>query len=409
MIGLIELLAITSVLQVIVAGELSKVDDVQTCMEFCFTNDKIGNFKDGNCVCENVDNTDAENAIRGNKETEYVDPTLDSNELTNEDRAIRCTLRSRKHMRHHDADRVVTYFVNGGPANGHAYFVQAANQNMDMEKECTSDKYPSSNSYFNLDESNDQTSDEQPSTTNYQLKRSYSNAVVGTPYNQYNPLYFLPNDIPIASVAMRSPYRYVTTNAYNTVIEPKNNMLSYRAFPKNNLVGARLSPKTRLRANILRRVSNALQGVVREPVNDNLLGIFLNNLIYQDPAAYSSNDNNKNVVNGNNIESETKEEINSIVDSTNEDEKTPTTNSKTASQENIQRTSPTNFQSIPYNQKYLMPIYPSQYPVGSPMSGFYDTMPRAYILQPVNIMPQGIHSMAQSKIINSSQLQESVN
>lgn len=73
-------------------------------------------------MCENLDNTgitftfknntfqtynlskyfiiDAENGIRGNRETEYVDPTLDSNELTNEYRAIRCALKSNKHMRH---------------------------------------------------------------------------------------------------------------------------------------------------------------------------------------------------------------------------------------------------------------------------------------------------------------------
>lgn len=43
------------------------------------------------------------------------------------------------------------------------------------------------------------------------------------------------------------------------------------------------------------------------------------------------------------------------------------------------------------------------------MNGFYDTMPRAFILQPVNIIPQGMHSMAQSEVINSSQSQESEN
>ncbi|XP_014609724.1 PREDICTED: beclin-1-like protein A [Polistes canadensis] len=405
MIGLIELLTITSALRVIVAEELSRIDDVQACTEFCFTYGNIGNFKDGNCVCENLDNTDAKNAIRGNRETECVDPTSDSNELTNEDRAIRCALRSRKQMRHHDADRVVTYFVNGGPANGHAYFVQAANQNMNLEKECNSDKYPSTNSYLNLDESNNQTPDEQPSTTNIQTKRSYRNDV---PYNQYNPVYFLPNKMPIAPV-VTSPYGYVMATPYNTVIEPKNNMLRYRASSRNNLVNGKLSPRTRSRTNILRRVSDALHEVVQEPVNDNLLGSFLNNLIYQDRAEYSSNyNNNKNVVNGNNIENETKQ-VNSIVGSTSKDDKTPITNSKTALQENIQRTStsPTNFQNIPYNEQW--PIYASQYLIGSPMNGFYDTMPRAFILQPVNIIPQGMHSMAQSEVINSSQPQESEN
>lgn len=44
------------------------------------------------------------------------------------------------------------------------------------------------------------------------------------------------------------------------------------------------------------------------------------------------------------------------------------------------------------------------------MNGFYNTMtPRAFILQPVNIIPQGMHSMAQSEVINSSQTQESEN
>lgn len=169
---------------------------------------------------------------------------------------------------------------------------------MDPEKECNSDKYPSTNSYLNLDEFNNQTPDEQPSTTNIQLKRSYSN---GAPYNQYNPVYFLPNEMPIAPV-VTNPYGYVMATPYNTVIEPKNNMLRYRSFSRNNLVDGKLSPRTRSRTNILRRVSDALHGVVREPVNDNLLGSFLNNLIYQDPAGYSSNyNNNKNVVNGNNI------------------------------------------------------------------------------------------------------------
>lgn len=41
------------------------------------------------------------------------------------------------------------------------------------------------------------------------------------------------------------------------------------------------------------------------------------------------------------------------------------------------------------------------------MSDFYNTMPRAYILQPVNVMPQGMHSMTQSE--DSSQLKESEN
>ncbi|XP_015180983.1 PREDICTED: uncharacterized protein LOC107068769 [Polistes dominula] len=404
MIGLIELLTIAFALRVIVAGELSKIDDVQACTEFCFNNGNIENLKDENCVCENLDNTDAENVIRGNRETEYVDPTLDSNELTNEDRAIRCALRSRKHMKHHDADRIVTYFVNGGPANGHAYFVQAANQNMNPEKECNSDKSPLVNSYLNLDETSSQTPDEQPSITNNQLKRSYSNGAL------YNPVYFVPNEMPIAPVAT-SPYGYVMASPYNTVIEPKNNMLRYRASSRNNLVNGKLSPRTRARTNILKRVSDALHGVVRDPVNDHLLGSFLNNLIYQDSAGYSSNyNNNQNVVNGNNIENETKQ-VNPIVGSTNEDDKTPTINSKTALQETIQRTStsPTNFQNIPYNQQYLTPIYPSQYLIGSPMSGFYDNMPRAFILQPVNIMPQEMHSMTQSEVMNSSQSQDSVN
>lgn len=52
-----------------------------------------------------------------------------------------------------------------------------------------------------------------------------------------------------------------------------------------------------------------------------------------------------------------------------------------------------------------MSVYPSQqYPIG----GSFNTMPIAYFLQPVNIIPQGIDSTPQSEINSSSQSRESL-
>ncbi|XP_043665658.1 uncharacterized protein LOC122627980 isoform X1 [Vespula pensylvanica] len=422
-IELIQLLVITSVLQEIVAGDLSKIDDVQTCMEFCSTSGNVGNFKDGYCVCENLDNIDTENVVREDRQVEYVDPISYSNDLTNEDRIMRCALRSRKHMRHHDADRVVTYFVNDGPANGHTYFVQAANQNIETERECRNNNFPLTNSYRNADEPNDQLPNEQSSMTENYSKRSYSDAIIGAPYNPYNPVYFLPHKVSIASVAPVVMNPYVTSATYGSVIGPRNNMLSHPTDTvRDNLVGAKLLPKIRSRSNLLRRVSNALVGIVKEPENESVLGTFLNNIIKQDPTAYSPEyNNNKNVIDKNNVGNEIKQD-NSIVGFTNETGETPTANSEITSQGNIQissetkrptnsmpsiqRTniSPRNFQSIPYNQ-HLMSIYPSeQYPIHNP----FNTMPTAYILQPVNIISQGIDSTPQSEIISSSQSRESL-
>ncbi|KAL2716413.1 GATA zinc finger domain-containing protein 14-like [Vespula squamosa] len=427
MIELIQLLVITSVLQEIVVGDLSKIDDVQTCMEFCSTSGNVGNFKDGYCVCENLDNTDAENVVRENRQTEYVDPISYPNDLTNEDRTMRCALRSRKHMRHHDADRVVTYFINDGPANGHAYFVQAANQNINTERECRINKYPSTNSYRNADEPNNQVPTEQSSMTENYSKRSYNDAIVGAPYNPYNPVYFLPHKVSIASVAPVVMNPYVMGATYGTVIGPRNNMLSHptdtvHGTLRDNLVGAKLLPKIRSRSNLLRRVSNALVGIVKEPEKESVLGTFLNNIITQDPTAYSSEyNNNKSVIDKNNVGSEIKQ-VNSIVSSTNETGQTPTENSEIAPQENIQMSSetrrPTNsmpsiqrtnispksFQSIPYNQHFMSMYSSQQYPIGDS----FNNMPTAYILQPVNIISQGRDSTPQSEIISSSQSRESL-
>ncbi|XP_035736142.1 uncharacterized protein LOC118447816 isoform X2 [Vespa mandarinia] len=425
MIELIQFLVITSVLQVIVIGDLSKIDDVQTCMEFCSIFGNIGNFKDGYCACENLDNTDAENVIRENRQIDYVDPISYSNDLTNEERTMRCALRSRKHMRHHDADRIVTYFVNDGPANGHAYFVQAANQNINAEGECKSDKYSSTNSYRNSNESDNQVPVEQPSITENYSKRSYNDAIIGVPYNPYNPTYFLPHKMPITPVVINP---YVMSDTYATVTGSRNILNKptdiVHGTLRDNLVDTKLLSKIRSRSNLLKHVSNALTGIVKEPENESILGTFFKHLVTPDPTVYSLDyGNNKNVINKNNVGSDIKQ-VNSIVSSTNENEKAPTGNSEIASQGNIQipsetkkstnlmspiqgtNISPTNFQSIPYNQKYFMSIYPSQQ---YPNDGHFNTMPITYILQPVNIIPQGIDSTSQSEIINSSQSRESSN
>lgn len=52
-----------------------------------------------------------------------------------------------------------------------------------------------------------------------------------------------------------------------------------------------------------------------------------------------------------------------------------------------------------------MSMYPSQQ---YPISGSFNTMPIAYFLHPVNIIPQGIDSKPQSEIISSSRLCESL-
>lgn len=139
-------------------------------------------------------------------------------------------------------------------------------------------------------------------TENYS-KRSYSDAIIGAPYNPYNPVYFLPHKVSIASVAPVVMNPYVTSATYGSVIGPRNNMLSHPTDTvRDNLVGAKLLPKIRSRSNLLRRVSNALVGIVKEPENESVLGTFLNNIIKQDPTAYSPEyNNNKNVIDKNNV------------------------------------------------------------------------------------------------------------
>lgn len=63
-----------------------------------------------------------------------------------------------------------------------------------------------------------------------------------------------------------------------------------------------------------------------------------------------------------------------------------------------------NFQNIPYNQQYFMPIYPPQQ-----NPAFFNSVPRAYILQPVQIMPQTTRSVTPSEIIGLPKQHDSSN
>ncbi|KAK2588297.1 hypothetical protein KPH14_004316 [Odynerus spinipes] len=429
----IRFFVIVSVLQVIVLGDLSKIDNVQACMDYCSTSGSIGCFKDGQCTCENVDNKDAENVFRESRQVEYFEPSLYSKDLTDEERTARCTLGSRKRLRTHDADRVVKYFVNDGPSSGHAYFVGATNSNDDVEKECKSENESSSKFNRNVDESNNPVPDQQGLELvedNY-YQPSYSDAFVGAPYNPYNPVYFVPHEVPIAPIAM-NPYEHVMDGTYGSAFGSRNHILTQPIStmyptPRDRLLGAKLPRRTvRPRLNALKHFSNALLGLVREPVNEGLLGAhsLLHNLVKADPIAYSPNYvNDLSTVGISNAESIVAD-VNPIVGIKNENAQTPKANPESTPEDNAQESSETKkstnsvpsiqrankpteiIQNIPYNQQYFIPMY---HPYKNPTGAMSNSIPRAYFLQPVRIMPQATRSAPSSQAVNVSQPRDSSN
>lgn len=144
-------------------------------------------------------------------------------------------------------------------------------------------------------------------TENYS-KRSYSDAIGNAPYNPYyNPMYFLPHDVPITPVAPVVMNPYVTGDKYGTVTGPINNMLSHsidivHGALRDNLVGSKLLSKIRSRSNLLKHVSNALVGIVKEPENESILGTFINHYNTPDLTVYSLDyNNNKSVIHKNDV------------------------------------------------------------------------------------------------------------
>lgn len=126
---------------------------------------------------------------------EHIDSNTDS-DYTNGGRVAR-GIGSKKHLRKGDADRVASYFLNGGPLVGHSHFVGAANPNCD------------SNDANNL-------------------------VGIGTPHV---PAY-VPEAPPVYPYTYGSPYSPIVGQPNPTVAQSTNNWQS----PFNNLVGSVLHP-----------------------------------------------------------------------------------------------------------------------------------------------------------------------
>lgn len=148
---------------------------------------------------------------------------------------------------------------------------------------------------------------EQPSMTENYSKRSYSDAIGNAPYNPYNPMYFLPREVPITPVAPVVMNPYVTGDKYGTTTGPINNMLSHsfnivHGALRDNLVGSKLLSKIRSRSNLLKHVSNALVGIVKEPENESILDNFIKYYNTPDFTVYSLDyNNNKSVIHKNDV------------------------------------------------------------------------------------------------------------
>lgn len=195
-----------------------------------------------------------------------------------------------------DAERVVKYFINDGPLTGHSYFLGASNQNDNVDEECENKKNPLTNLY--ADGPNNPVADHQGLESigqNY-YQPGYNDPIVGA-YNPYDPIYLLPQEVPVASVAI-NPYEHIIDSPYSPAVGSNNYLLTQpintvQATPRERLLAAKSARRTvrppRPRLNGLKGLSNTLLGLVKEPIHQGLLGArsFFHNLVTPDPAVYS--------------------------------------------------------------------------------------------------------------------------
>ncbi|XP_050456257.1 uncharacterized protein LOC126853987 isoform X1 [Cataglyphis hispanica] len=207
----------------IVQSTLLDINDAKSCDLLCAQCNASAVFAHDRCECNSSDNSDkgVECIQRIQREIQTIDLNTLSEDLTDEERAVRSIVTSRRRLRMGDADKVAQYFINGGPAVGHSHFIKAFNAAYDSTDSAT-------NSFSGILDGN------RPENEFYGEK-PLNNAISWNTYN--SPLYMVSEAGPCVHP--------VVSGVETPIVGMINPALSYPAnevYATNPLVGSIIHP-----------------------------------------------------------------------------------------------------------------------------------------------------------------------